>query len=382
MRIAFGVPLLLAFASRAQAEWVAAFYAAPFPAIPAIAPIDVRDYDNASVRQEIVVNASGERVRVRMTNALGTEPIVFEGASVEGNGRTLPIRFAGKAGATIPVGASLLSDPVPLPVRAFERLAITVRYGPHATPAAHLLPVVVTKADGKVLEGRGPALAAEVDVDRSVATRVVVAFGDSITEGARSSGGSYTGWPEDFARRLARSPEGRSWVVVNAGISGNRLLRPGAGPDALARFDRDVLAIPGVKAMILLEGINDIGWGGAKPATDGPVTADDVIGAYRQIIMRCHSHGIRVIGGTLIPYRGSVYDTPIGESVRKAVNRWIRTSGAFDSVIDFDKVMAAPGDPLRIDPAKDPGDHLHPNDTGYSAMADAIDPRLLGRSAQ
>lgn len=361
---------------RASAKWVAVFYAAPFPATPVLAPIDVRDYDNAAVRQEVVANAGGKRIRVRMTNALGESPLHFESASLTADGRALPILFGGRGGATIPAGASLLSDPVAVNVRAFEQLAITVRYGAGAKPAAHLLPVSVTTPDGKVRTGRGPALAAEIDVDRSPPTRVIVALGDSITEGARASAGAYTGWPERFARRLAESSSG-GWVVVNAGISGNRLLRPGAGPDTLARFDRDVLAIPGVTDVILLEGINDIGWGNAKPATDGPVTAEDVIGAYRQIIVRAHAHRVRVIAGTLIPYRGSVYYTPAGESVREAVNRWIRTSGAFDAVVDFDKAMADPAHPLSIDPAKDPGDHLHPNDTGYAAMAAAIDPRLL-----
>jgi lysophospholipase L1-like esterase len=252
-----------------------------------------------------------------------------------------------------------------------------VRYGANAAPAAHLLTVTVRYPDGHSRTGRGPALAAAVEVDRPHPGRVIVALGDSITEGARAKPESFTGWPEQFAARLTKLPGYGDWSIVNAGIHGNRLLRDGAGPNALARFDRDVLAVPGVTDIILLEGINDIGWGNAKPATDGPVTADDVTAAYRQIIDRAHARGLRVIGATLLPYRGSVYFTPVGEQVRQGVNRWIRTSGAFDAVIDFERVMADPRDPSRIDPEKDPGDHLHPNDAGYAAMAVAIDPKLL-----
>lgn len=360
-----------------QAHWVAGWTAASFPATPVLAAQDVRDYAGAAVRQEITLNSAGTRLRVRMTNALGTAPLTIVAATVEAEGHTTPLRFGGRDGVTLPAGAALTSDPVAIPVRQFQRIAVTVHYGDRAVPAAHLLTVTVRYADGHSRTGRGPALAAGVDVDQPRPGHVIVALGDSITEGARARPESFTGWPEQFAARLASQPRYRDWTVVNAGIHGNRLLRDGAGPNTLARFDRDVLAVPGVTEVILLDGINDIGWGNARPASDGPVTADDVIAAYRQIIDRAHEAGIRIIGATLPPYRGSIYFTPTGEQVRQAVNHWIRSSHAFDGVVDFARVMADPQDPSRLDPAKDPGDHLHPNDAGHAAMAAAIDPELL-----
>jgi len=368
--------MVLFVAKPASAAWVASWTAAAFPAVPVIAEQDVRDYGGATVRQEMIVNAAGTRLRVRMTNALGSAPLAFLAAAVEIDGRALPLRFGGQPGVTLPVGAALVSDPVPVAIRRFQRIAVTVRYGSGATPAAHLLTVSVRYPDGRSRTGRGPAIAASAEVDRPVG-RVLVAFGDSITEGARAKPQNFTGWPEMFAARLAAVPRYRDWSVVNAGIHGNRLLRDGAGANALARFDRDVLSVAGVTDVLLLEGINDIGWGNAKPASDGPVRAEDVIAAYRQIIARAHAAGLRIVGATLPPFRGSIYYTPAGDAVRRAVNHWIRGARAFDAVIDFDRVMADQRDPLRLDPIKDSGDHLHPSDAGYAAMAAAIDPAVL-----
>ncbi len=364
-------------ATPVQAHWTTAWTAAPFPATPVLTPQDVRDYANAAVRQDIVINSGGGRLRVRITNALGTTPLTIAGAALDIGGRSLPLRFSDRAGATLPAGATLTSDAVAVTVRRFQHIAVRIRYGAQTAPAAHLLTVTVTYPDGRTRTARGPALVAAVEVDRARPGRVIVALGDSITEGARAKPQSFTGWPEQLAARLAHMPRYRDWSVVNAGIHGNRLLRDGAGPNALARFDRDVLAVAGVTDVILLEGINDIGWGNAKPASDGPVSADDVIAAYRQIIDRAHAAGLHIIGATLPPYRGSIYFTPAGEQVRQAVNHWIRTEHAFDAMVDFALVMADPRDPSRLDPAKDPGDHLHPNDRGYAAMAAAIDPKLL-----
>ena len=373
---------LLLCSSPVAAEWVPAWTAAPFPATPVLTPSDVRDYAGAEVRQELVVNAGGDRVRVVMTNALGKTPLTFLNASVSVRGTSQPLTFGGRPGRTIPSGGSLVSDPLPRKLSAFEKVSVSVRYGTGATPAAHLLPVTVRYADGRVVSGRGPALAAAVQVDRAGPSRVIVSLGDSITEGFAASAGAYTGWPERLARRLAAGRTTQRCVVVNAGISGNRLLRDGAGPNALARLNRDVLAVPGATDLILLEGINDIGWGNAKPATDGPVTVADVIAAYRQIITRARGRGLRVIGGTITPFRGSIYFTPAGETVRQAVNRWIRTAGAFDAVVDFDAAVADPREPTRLDPAKDPGDHLHPNDNGYAAMAAAVKIDMLTGDAR
>ena len=202
---------------------------------------------------------------------------------------------------------------------------------------------------------------------------MVVALGNSITEGAQSTNNAFRGWPDRLAERLAAAKS--KWSVVNAGIGGNRLLRYGTGPNALARLDRDVFAVPGVKTIILLEGINDIGRGFF--AAGEPVTAEALEAADKQIIARAHAHGIRVIGATLTPYRGAFYFMAEGETVREAVNQWIKTGGAFDGVIDFAAAVADPADPTTYRADYNLKDKLHPNDAGYQAMADAIDLSLI-----
>jgi len=220
---------------------------------------------------------------------------------------------------------------------------------------------------------RLPALVTEVDVDPVSADSVIVTLGDSITEGAASTANAFRGWPDRLAERLAAAHS--KWSVVNTGIGGNRLLRYGTGPSALARLDRDVLSVPGVKAIILLEGINDIGRGFYPPTE--PVTAEALIAADQQIIARAHAKGIKVYGATLTPYRGARYFLPDGETVREAVNAWIKTSGAFDGVVDFAPSVADKSDPTTFDLSYNLTDKLHPNDAGYQAMANAIDLNLF-----
>jgi len=220
---------------------------------------------------------------------------------------------------------------------------------------------------------RVPAFVTLVEVEPNAPTGVVVALGDSITEGATSTNNAFRSWPDRLAERIAPS----HWAVVNTGISGNRLLRYGAGPTALARFDRDVLSVPGVKTIILLEGINDIGIGFGRPNSAEPVTLEALEAADLQIIARAHEHGIRVIGATLTPYGGAAYAAPAGEQVREGLNQWIKTGGAFDGVIDFAAAVADPKDPLTIASQYNIRDHLHPNDAGYKAMGDAVDLKLV-----
>jgi len=205
------------------------------------------------------------------------------------------------------------------------------------------------------------SLVSEVDVMPVSATGVLVALGDSITEGAESTRNAFRSWPDRLAERLAAAHS--KWSVFNAGIGGNRLLRYGAGPNALARLDRDVFSVPGVKTIILLEGINDIGRGFSTP--DEPVTTEALEAADKQIIARAHARGIRVIGATLTPYKGAGYFAPDGEAVREAVNEWIRTSGAFDAVVDFASAVADPADPTSFRADYNLKDKLHPNDAGY-----------------
>jgi lysophospholipase L1-like esterase len=185
-------------------------------------------------------------------------------------------------------------------------------------------------------------------------------------------------WPAQLARRIAGAAATGGWVVVNAGISGNRLLHEGSGPSAVERFDRDVLGIPGVKAVILTEGINDIGWAFDPAGDTGPLTLADIIGAYREMIARAHAHGLRIFAGTLNPYEGAGYHHPEGEKLREAVNEWLRSSGAFDGVFDFDRAVRDPGHPGQYRGAYQSGDSLHPNDAGYQAMSEAVDLDRLG----
>ena len=355
---------------------------------PGNVPVDLTGADlaNVTVRQLVRLSQGGSRLRLRLSNESNPEPLPLgavhvaeaaaDGAIVPGTDRV--VTFDGATAVTLPAGAPVLSDPIDLPTRALERLCIST-----------LLPGVVSPRDPRPLfqyvAGRPGdftaanalpgvrlmrigALVTLVEV-QAPAARVVVTLGDSITQGSRSTANAFRSWPDRLAERLAE----QHWAVVNAGIGGNRLLRYGAGPSALARLDRDVLSVPGVRAIILLEGINDIGTGLGNLNSSDPVTADALETADRQIIARAHEHGIRVIGATLTPYQGAGYASPAGEMVREALNHWIRSSNAFDAVIDFAPVLADPANPLAFDRRYNDGDHLHPNDAGYRALGDAID---------
>jgi lysophospholipase L1-like esterase len=217
-----------------------------------------------------------------------------------------------------------------------------------------------------------------VNVEAAAGTEAIVALGDSITDGLNSTANADRSWPAQLAARLQANPATAHLAVVNAGISGNRILHDHFGPNALERFDRDVLARDGVKYLVVLEGINDLGFP-HLPGAFGQqeVTAQDLIAGLRQIIDRAHAHGIKVFGGTLTPYEGAMYYSQEGEAKREAINHWIRASGAFDGVIDFDAAVRDPKNPKRFLPAYDSGDHLHPGDAGYKAMADAIDLKIF-----
>jgi len=343
---------------------------------------------NVTVRQLVRVSASGSRIRLRFTNEanpdvlpLGAVHVALagpDGSIVPGSDHA--VTFDGMAGVTIPASSPLLSDPVAMPVKALDRLLISIHL-PGAVPrTGHSLFTYVTQTPGDntaavslpdVRLARVTALVSEVDVDAPTATGVIATLGDSITEGIASTANAFRGWPDRLAERLAAAH--KNWSVVNTGISGNRLLRYGTGPSALSRLDRDVLSIPGLKAIILLEGINDIGNSFSPVNPHDPVTAEALIAADRQIIERAHAKGVKVYGALLTPYQGAGYASPAGEQVREALNAWIRTGGAFDGVIDFATPVADPANPLTFAAQYNLRDKLHPNDAGYQAMANAID---------
>jgi lysophospholipase L1-like esterase len=352
-----------------------------------------------TVRQIVRVSVGGERVRVVLTNAYGTVPLTIgaahvalhgeDAAIVEASARALT--FAGRPGMIIPPGALIVSDPVALVVPASADLAIDV-YLPGDT-AATTSPITVHAGTGglqtnyistigdhtgvEVMPVTATTQAwvflARVEVSGPDDAGAIVALGDSITDGSQSTPDTNSRWPDQLARRLVA--DNVRMGVLNAGFSGNRVLSDGSNVNALARFDRDVLAPAGVTHVIVLDGINDIGSAGEDPSP----TAADIIAGHRQLIERAHSHGLKIYGATLTPFEGARYWTEQGEAKRQAVNEWIRTSGAYDAVLDFDAVLRDPNDLTRTLPEYDPGDHLHANDAGYMAMADSIDLGLFKR---
>ncbi len=304
----------------------------------------------------------------------------------------------------IPVGAEALSDPLPLSVDSEQNLAVSLFTSGMTGPAtvhsfAQQTNFVSGPGDFAGAEGAGAFTATTTSwyfldgVDVLVSPSVkgaVVAFGDSITDGTASTVNANTRWPNDLARRFLAGPPGLVMSVLDEGIGGNRVLNdsPCLGVNAQARLDRDVLAQTGVRDVILLEGINDIGFSQLTPTSlpgvpfacftpNTDVSAAQIIAGYQQIIAQVHAKGLKIFGGTLTPFKGAFYWSPAAEAKREAVNNWIKTSGAFDAVIDFAAATADPSNPLVFAPQFDSGDHLHPNDAGYQAMANAIDLALF-----
>jgi lysophospholipase L1-like esterase len=340
----------------------------------------------------MVVHTSigGRRARVQLSNAFGAEPLTVGAvhvarrdkgsAIVPASDRTLT--FSGKTQFTIPAGAEIVSDAVELDVPKFGDLVVSVYIpGEAKEPTSHLTGLHTTYISKAGDFSGAPAIAdattteswywlSGVDVLAPTDAGLIVAFGDSITDGATSTTDTDSSWPSQLAKRLLANKTTANLAIVNEGISGNRLLHDGMGIAALARFDRDVLALPGVKWLIVMLGINDIGFG--MLASSEAVTADDVIAAHKQLIDRAHLHGIRVMGATLTPFAGALYYSDGGEATRQAVNQWIRTGKAYDAVIDFDMATRDPDNARQIRASYNIRDHLHPNDAGYKAMADAI----------
>jgi lysophospholipase L1-like esterase len=351
------------------------------------------DLANVTVRQTVRVAAGGRRLRLRFSNeagraamAIGAVRIGLAGSGGE-TARSVAVSFDGKTSVVVPAGSPLLSDPIDLPTRALDQLNVSI-FLPRSTERLghqgfqYVAGEVGDQTAATTLPSaklaRVPVLVTGVEVETPQPMKVVVTVGDSITEGTGSTALAFRSWPDRLADRLVAARA--NWSVVNAGISGNRLLRHGTGPSALARFDRDVLSVPGVMAVIVMEGINDIGRGSVV-VNGEPVTTEALIAAQRQLIARAHARGVKVIGATLTPYKGANYYSAAGEVQRQAYNQWIRTSGEFDGVIDFAKPLSDAADSLAFDLRFNDRDRLHPNDAGYEAMANFIDPAVITQDA-
>jgi len=354
----------------------------------------VPGFVDCTLRQIIHVSVGGAKIRVRLSNAFGKTALTIASvhvAKAAANGAIqpasdTPLTFDEQSSVTIPSGALVYSDPVNFDLASLSDLAVTiyVRNPPDGITAhngsrttsyftsgeavsATILPSVQSVDHWYFLNG--------VDVESGEASAAVAVLGDSITDGRNSTTNGNGRWPDDLARRLQANKHTRGVGVLNQGIGGNRLLRDGLGTNAQARFDRDILAQTGVRWLVVLEGVNDIGT--CKAGCDMESLAKEIIGAYQQIITRAHSKNIRVYGATITAFGGSSYATPQAEQARQTVDNWIRTGGRFDAVIDFDAVTRDPNDPSRLSQQSDSGDHLHPADAGYKAMGDSIDLKLF-----
>ena len=391
-------------AAAADAAWVQTWGASPQPPSAARGPFPATpSFSDQTVRQVVRISAGGRVVQLRLSNEYGTAPLTIGAAHVAIAGKEGAIRpgtdrvvtFGGKPTAVIPAGAPLLSDPVALDAPALSRLSVSLYLpkdtGPCTCHATGMQTAYVTGPGDQTgaadLSGAtkvgARAFLSGIGVDSPVPAKAIVAFGDSITDGVGSTPDADHRWPDLLADRLARK-HGMAFGIVNEGISGNRLLHDGAGVSALARFDRDVLSVPGAAYVIVFEGVNDLGLSDPPPqmtrlfGSADPVTAEDLIGADKQMIARAHARGLKIFGATIAPYKGASYWTAEGEAKRQAINAWIRKGGAFDGVIDFDAVLRDPSDPAQIKDGLHAGDHLHGSDKGYAAMAAAIDLRLFG----
>lgn len=398
---------LLALSGAAAASpaphWVASWQASPQPVwgsdflFPTLIPGQLQEQ---TFRQSARISLGGSRLRVRLSNAYGTQPLRIGAASVAAHAGDTPqpLRFDGQPGVVIAPGQDRLSDPLSLPTADRQAVQVSV-YLPDRTPlqtfhwegrqTSWIAPG--DQHQRPALHGASSTTArlllSAIDVEAPASARSVVVIGDSITDGATASLGQDQRWTDHLAARLA--PEGVA--VVNAGISGGRLLRDGMGQSALERFQRDALDQPGVASVIVLIGINDISWPGTAFARDETrPTLAELQAGYRELAQRAHARGLRILGATLPPFAGALPGTPLDDyyaadkdALRQQLNAWLRTDSPFDAVIDLDAALRDPADTSRMAAAYDSGDHLHPGDAGNRAMAEAVDlDVLMGPSTQ
>ena len=378
-----------------QAVWTGSWAAAPLAPSANEKPIGL---EGETFRDIVHLSIGGKAIRLRISNEFGPVPLIVASVHVAlsaGEGAAQPgtdhgVTFGRATSVMIPTGSFAVSDPVAMPVAAFADLAVSIFVPAQAGAALTLHPLGSSTnyvAEGDQAAAASLANAAKVgslqllkavDVDAGPRASAIVALGASITDGYHSTPDKNLRWPDDLAVRLHANPATAQIGMLNEGISGARILRDVSGPSALARLDRDVLAQSGAKYVVIALGTNDIGhtFFPSVP-NETPASAEQMEWGLAQIVARAHARGIRVIATTLNPYEGAKFYNAEGDAMRQAFNTYVRSSGIFDGVIDFDRVMRDPSHPARYLPAYDSGDHLHPNDAGYKAMADAVDLKLF-----
>jgi lysophospholipase L1-like esterase len=390
--------LAAGFTQRAQAadnsQWVGTWATAPMVAQGSVA---MRPFAATTLREIVHISNGGAQIRVRFTNQYGTDPLtisdahaaVSAGGGAIKDGTDHAITFGGATSVRLAPGAAVYSDAVALAVEPLSDVAISF-YVPNQVIRAETFHSFADQenfvADGDVA-GNATLTGATtitswyfidgVDVPAVDGSRAIVTLGDSITDGAHSTASANRRWPDVLAARLKQEKGLENVSVLNVGIGGNRVLNEGAGPSAVSRLYSDVLSRDGVKYVIVLESINDIGRLAHLTAPEDDINAAQLEFGLKQIADAAHQHGIKAIGATLTPYGGAGYSSDKGEQVREEVNNWIRTSGTFDGVVDFDKATQDPQKPTWFGAANDSGDHLHPGDAGYKAMGDSIDLSLF-----
>jgi lysophospholipase L1-like esterase len=386
------VPTLLS----AEDNWVGTWATAPMAQPNTDGSIGAAE---TTYRQIVHVSIGGDTSRILLTNEFGLTPLTINSAyiALRTKDSTIdtttahPVTFGGRTSIVIPAGALAVSDSTGLKLPALSDVAVSfvvpaqtiqqVSFHGFANQTSYTAPGNVSGAAtlSSPTEITHWYFFKGIDVRADDKSGAIVTFGDSITDGAHSTKDTNQRWPDILAHRLQAEKKTQKLGVLNEGIGGNRVLHDNTGPSALARFDRDVLAQAGVKYLILLESINDIGHAQDPKKPYDPVTAEDLIAGLSQLATRAHTHGIKVFGATLTPYMGAGYSSPAGEQIRQAVNQWIKTSRELDGFVDFDKAAQNPANPTVFSPAADSGDHLHPSDAGYKSMGESIDLKLFSK---